>query len=311
VTHQEHRPEPEFLARLEDQLRQVFQRRERHGLNDRSRSESGRSLRAIGFTFAGLLMGAGCVPTTQHIEDASRTELLLQQAEANAIIAGRRADAYREQARSAEQSWEQGTSSFSEIYPTQAEVIDAELQQALAELDVAAIKAGGHTVSTDISASRVGGRDFFSERLQLELAANTRHAELLEPRIAFEQARVQAGLALPGSLDPLTIELAQLTATAERIHETLLLRQSFLDGDVDAAEAELRHRLILAEERRQNAEAQLETLRARNELTQQRVATGVAPSSDAVMSENEFQRAQVEAQLARIEAELITVELNR
>lgn len=311
MTHQEHHPDPEFVARLESQLTEEFQRRERLGLNDRPRHESRKGSRAAGFTLAGLLLGAGCVTTAQHIEDEGRTELLLRQAEANASIAERRANVYREQAERAEQRWEQGTLTFREIYPTQSEVIDAELQSSLAELDIAAIRAGGRPVREEISAPRVDGRDFFSERLQMELDANARHVALLEPRIEFEEARVRAGVALSGSIDPLTIDMAQLAASAEQIREALSLRQSFLDGDLDAEEAELRHRLLLATARRQYTEAKLDTLRAANELIQQRVATGVAPSSDGVVSENDVQRAEVEAQIAQMEVELIAAALGR
>jgi hypothetical protein len=311
MTNQEHLPDPEFVSRLEHQLAREFQRRERLGLNDRPQPESRREVRALGFTCVGLLLGAGCVTTAQHIEDASRTELLLRQAEANASIAEQRATVYREQAESDEQRWEQGTLSFREIYPTQSEVIDAELQHALADLDVAAINAGGGPVRDEISAPRVKGLDLFSERLQLELDANARHVALLEPRIEFEEARVQAGVTLPSSLEPLTMEMAQLAALATQIRETLSLRESFLNGDMDAGEAELRYRLILATGRRQFAEAQLDSLRAADERIQQRVAVGVAPSSDAVVSENDIQRAEVEAQIARMEVELIAAQLGQ
>ena len=311
MTHQEHQPEPEFVARLEHQLAQEFQRRERLGLNHYSQTKSRRSWRALGFTGIGLLLGAGCVTTAQHIEDASRAELLLRQAEANASIAQQRVVAYREQAESAELRWEQGTLSFREIYPTQYEVIDAELQHALAELDVAAINAGGDPVRDEISAPRVKGRDLFSGRLQLELDANARHVAILEPRIEFEETRVQAGVALPSSLEPLTAEMTQLAALATQIRETLSLRQSFLDGDLDAEEAELQYRLILATGRRQLAEAQLDSLRVADERIQQRVSAGIAPSSDAVVSENGIQRAEVEAQIARMEVDLITAQLGQ
>lgn len=309
MTHPELQPDPRFIVDLENRLTQEYRRRERLGPIDETSRDAGKWLRAAALTLAGLCLGAASVTLAQRLEDAGRLELLQRQAESSVRIAAERVDVNRRIAQTAAQQAEQGIAPMAAAYPAQVELIAAELQHALAERNLDEILTGGRAVRNEISAPRVGGRDFVSERLRLELDANRQLRSLLEPVLEFNEARVRVGLNPEGSRGPLEIERGQLAASADRLGETLALRQAFLAGEVSAEQAEISFRLLLAMTRRLTAEAQLNELRTANESIRRRYELGVITESDLYLSEREILQAEADVEMAAFEIELLTQEL--
>ena len=313
MTPTEQHPDPGFIARLEDRLTDDYRRLERIGSLDGRQPVLGRRLRSAAIALAGLLLGAACVTVAQRIEDSERLELLERQARTSVELAARRVEFERRALEDLETRWETGVAviaSSTVAYEARATLIEAEAGLALAELALEEIEAGAGPVGNEISAPRRGGRDFFSERLQIELEGNAERRAAVAQMIDFVEARVNAGVDAPRSLLPLTAERGRLEAEAERIRETLALRESFLDGDIDAAEAELGHRLLLARTRQSIAESSLADLRAENERLEGRLAAGVGTVDEVVASRRDLLAAEGDAEIARLEVELIELELD-
>jgi hypothetical protein len=309
MTQQEHHADPEFIARLEGQLTTEYRRLERLGDSHSWRSGLSRWLRAALYVLSGLLLGAASVTMGQRAEDAERLELLQRQASLQVSLAEREVELNRMVLDDV-----QGQVAAGRLVPTamlsaQAALVASEARLRLLNLDAEEINARRGPVQNEISAPRVDGRDFFSERLQLGLDVISARNPSLDEVIRLAEVRVQAGTAPSESLRPLTTERARLNAEAERIRETLALRQSFLNGDIDAVAAEQRHRLLLATTRRRSAESQLAELRTANTALQERYAAGIAPQTEVVAMQREILQAEAEVQMAEIEVQLIEREL--
>ena len=309
MTEKEHHPDPDFVARLEGQLTTEYRRLERLGDLHGWRPAFGRSVRAAIYILSGLLLGAASVTMAQRAQNAEELGLLQLQASTKVSLAEQEVELNRRVLDDITGQVAAGTMVPTALQSAQAALVGAEARLDLAELDVEEVNAGGGPVRNEITAPLIGGRDFFSERLQIGLDQVSARAPTLEEVIRLAEVRVQAGTADSESLRPLTMERARLAAEAEQMRGALALRQSFLDGSIDAAEAELRHRLLLARTRRQFAEAELAALRAANAKLQEGLAVGVVTQSAAVAMQRDLLQAEAEMQMAEIEVQLIVREL--
>lgn len=309
MTEASHQPDPEFVARLEGQLITEYRRLERLGEADRWRPGFGRLLRAAIFLVSGLFLGAASVTLAQRAEDADRLELLRLQAGTQVSLAAQEVEMNRQVVDDLSRQVAVGTIVPTALLSAQAALVAAEVRLALAELDVEEVDASGGPVRNEISAPLVDGRDFVSERLQLRLDPISVRGQSLGEFINLTEVRIRAGTTTSDSLRPLIMERDRLAAEADQIRQLLALRQTFLDGDMGAAEAENRHRLLLATTRLGFAESQLARLRTEGDRVQQRFAVGIAPQSEVVAMQRELFEAEAEVQMAEIEVRLIEQEL--
>ena len=311
MTQAEHHPDPDYVARLEGQLTTEYRRLERLGDSYRWRPTFGRWLRAAVYVLSGLLLGAASVTMAQRAGEADRIELLQRQAGLKVSLAERELELNQQVFDVVTAHVAAGTMTPSAMLSAQAALVESETRLTLASLDVEEIDASGGPVRNEISAPRVGGRDFFSERLQIELDMIAARGPALGEMINLTQARVRAGVTTSESIRSLTTESLLLAAEGELIRETLALRQSFLDGDMDAAEAEIRHRLLLATSRRQIAEAELADLRAESARVREAFEVGTVAEDVFVATQRDLLQAEADVQMAEVEVQLIEQELVR
>jgi hypothetical protein len=311
MTTQQHDPAPEFVARLESDLTTEYRRLDRLGGAGVRRIDVRNWLRAAAFAAAGVLLGTASLTMAQRLEGAETLELLQRQAAAVPRLAAQRVDVNRRMLESLRRDHEVGVVGDSMIAPATAAYVEAETARALAQLDVAEIAAAGRAARTEISAPRVRARDFVGERLRAELDSTARRAELLQPLVEYAETRVRAGLDQPRSLSPLTAERERLAAAADRLRESLALRQRFLDGDVSAEDAERMQQLLLATARRRVADIELAGLRAEGDALRQRYEVGLVSSTELYASTQQLFEAEAEAELAQLEIDLLRQELER
>ena len=177
--------------------------------------------------FAAVIVLLHAVPeaAAQDVEATDASELLTL-AETMASQAALNLDQTRQTLQRARQSYDSGTSTFADLSEVQLAFADAEMRLKIAQLDVAEIEAAGGPVRIDLAAPLVNGRDFLSERLQIEFDLIARRSAHVEGAIEITEAAVEAGVATPGSMSPLTIERSRLAVEAERIRTMLELRRN-------------------------------------------------------------------------------------
>jgi hypothetical protein len=311
MTNEEHDPDSGFVARLEGELTAHYRRLARLGAPESRRRDLGHWLRGAGWAAAGLLLGAASLTMAQRLDGAETRELLERQAETASRVAAQRVEVHRRLLEPLRRDQAAGLINESMLAPARAALAEAETALALAELDAAEVTAAGRAVRTEIFAPPVGERDFVAERLRIELDAVAERTALLAPVIESAETRVSAGVAAPRTLSPLMAERERLAAAADRLRESLALRQRFLDGDVAAEEAELTQRLLLATARLRGAETELADLRAENERIRQRYEAGLSSTTELYTAQQPLLQAEADAELAQLEIDLLVRELDR
>jgi hypothetical protein len=191
--------------------------------------------RAAGRIVAGMLLCAAPATMAQDVASPDRSAQLLTLAQSRASLAAQQVEVSRQAFQSSTQRYEVGVGTFSDVRQARLAVLEADSGLRFAELDVTAIETGGSPVRMEVSAPLIGGRDFVSERLQIEFDLVSGRAALLEDTIEFTEARVLAGVEVSDSIAPLNIERAHLAAEAERIRLGLAQRQAYLAGSNDSA----------------------------------------------------------------------------
>ena len=184
---------------------------------------------------AGAVLCAAPAAMAQDFAAPDRSAQLLTLAQSHASLASRQVELSRRALQSSVQRYEAGVGSFSDVRQARLAVLEADSGLKFAELDVRSIEAGGSPVRMDIAAPLIGGRDFVSERLQIEFDLVSGRATLLEETIEFTEARVLAGVEVSDSIAPLNVERARLAAEAERIRLDLAHRQAYLAGGGNSA----------------------------------------------------------------------------
>lgn len=260
---------------------------------------------------AGFLLGTAAATSAQEIRSADASAQLLVQARAIAALAAQNVDASRQAERISRVRYDAGTAAFTEWLESNLALIEAGADLNVAELDVEEIEIGGGPVRTEISAPLVAGRDYVSKRLQIELDTISAREATLAEGIRVIEAEVEAGVKSAADLRPLTMDRARLTSDAERVRETMALRQSFLIGDIDASEAEQRLRMLRATSRQQAADTALWILRAADGPLRERYAAGTASENELLGITREIQLVEAEALAARIEIVSIEQEISR
>lgn len=269
------------------------------------------SCRATILAFAGLLLCGGSATLAQDRSATDASEQRLELARSDASLAALQADASRQMFRESQVRYDAGVVSFNGFLRAHEAVADADARLKSAQLDVAEIAAGGGPIRTEISAPLVNGRDFVTERLQIEFESVALRSTNIEAFIKSAEAEVSAGVASSDSVRPLTVDRARLAAEAERIRETMALRRQFLDGAIDATAAELGLRLRQAIARRQVAEAEVAGLRVANDQMQAKFDAGTARSDEVSVVVTELRRAESDVRTAGTEIEMIERELTR
>lgn len=272
------------------------------------------SCRATALAAAGILLCATPATMAQEFPPSDATDaaaMRLSLAQSGASLAALQADASRQMFRQSQVRYQAGLASFPSFLQAQSALVEADVRLKYAELNVEEIEAGGGPVRTEISAPLVDGRDFVSERLQIEFDSFAVRSTNLEQIIEIAEAEIDAGVATPESIGPLTVDRARLAAEAERIRESLDLRQSFLDGVIDARTAELEFLLRSALARRQAAEAAVAHLREANSLLQVRFEAGTVGSDEVSALTTELLQAESAMLTARTEIDMIEQELAR
>ena len=190
MTHADHQPSPEFVSRLENDLGSEYRRLDRLGPIDHANGRFGKWIRTAAYTLAGLLVGATSVSMAQRIENAERIELVRSQVETSAKLAAESVELNRRALEAVVQAAEIGLTPTSAILSARSRLVEAEADLALAQLDIEELTASGRPVRADISSPRVNGRDFVTERLQIELdAASQREMHLAQLVEATEGSR--------------------------------------------------------------------------------------------------------------------------
>jgi hypothetical protein len=280
-----HEPTPEFLSHLEWQTRTTLSRRERFGRP--SRPTAGRRLRLLAVVALSVLCGAAGVKATGEVRDARTRDYFLRQADLRVELAAMQLRLLDERAHEVGVRFADGVVDEETLLTARHEVEMARLELRHLQLDREEIAARGREPLQSLSAPLVGGRDFVSERLAVEIARTEGVIRLIEDRTARRRALVERGLLRADEVRAESLDGIAARGQLEMIRSRLELRRRFLTGDLAAAEVE---RLAIIDDSRR----ELEILAPALDLARQRLARSAELREQGLIPADEVRHAELE-----------------
>jgi hypothetical protein len=298
-----HDPDPEFLDHLEWQVQRALRRRDRFARPTSTRTL--RTARTLALALVCTLSGAGLVVGAERIQESRRAELLLEQNRIELALADRQLDRAVQRLDRLEALFESGHLAEPGVWSARREALDAERRRRRLALEREEIAASGRAPDLALSAPLVGGRDFRSESLLLDLESARDETE--EARRRFERAETlfENGLTSPSERDRARVELKREELELARLQGRLELRAAHLRGELDARAVELADRIEAVEARRREARVELEALERLVEIARSRHDQGVIGPRERDELESELEARQADVELADLELELL------
>ena len=294
---EEHRPDPQFLSRLEWQLSTELRRQERFSQRNGGQSWTRRiPWKGIGLVGLSILVGwAGAIAAGHLQGDSWRKDLWMARSTIALELAQIRLEFTQEGVE------EEKESTLENYFIALGELLGDKHKVRMAKLDLEEVQASGDRPQSELVAPLVYGRDFVSERIQCEM-------QRIQEEIDRDHRYVEAVERERGEVDPfshLDEALQQRNEEIDKNRRLLTLRSAFLEGKMSPSEVEARSQLREAEERRNNLESQLQL--ATRQLIQVREALEEGRGSEINLKIAEFELKTIaaKARLAQSEVDLL------
>ncbi|MDH5706791.1 MAG: hypothetical protein OEZ45_12315, partial [Candidatus Aminicenantes bacterium] len=252
-------PDGQFLERLEWQLSSEYRR------TNRLKPSSGKIAvprRMVAITcMVGILMtGVAMIKAAEYIQDSWRKKIEIARAETEVKLKRAHLESTREMASRAEMRFSNGLVREEEYRVIQIAAKRAELDWNKSLLNLDEVKASGAAPRNELYAPEVGGRDFVSERLKIEIKEIELDLELFRSRVERLKQLVEKGLVQGDEFGLIQSEIAARKVTIDKIQKRLDLRKRFVAGEITAQEVEIKDRMTVAERNLHLAQSRVDSL---------------------------------------------------
>ena len=181
----------------------------------------------------------------------------------------------------------------------------AELDFKKSQLNLEEVKMSGEIPRNELYAPLVGGRDFVSERLELDKMEIELEIYLISRHLKRIKKLTEEGLIQDHELDQVMTVIANQEAHLDKIQQRLDLRSSFLEGEITAREVEIESRLTAAENHLHHAQSKVDSLEQQLTRFQALEARGAITRSENRQLEFALDAAQAELKLAVLEMDVL------
>ena len=298
-------PEAKFVDRLEWQLASEFRRRDQLK-PARGRIAVPRSFAALSLAAGVLLMGVAATKAADLIRDSWRKRIEIARLETEVKIKTAFLEFKKEWSAQMENKRALGIISNEETLTSKSASQEAAAELDRAILDLEEAKASGETPRNELYAPLIEGRDFVSERLEIEKKSYQFEMELRRERVEPAlRHRVELGLIPKSDLDDVLAWLSVDEAGIKDIENRLALRRRFLAGEISAGELEIQTRMSAAEKDLREAQSEIDTVGKGLEDLRAQEAVGLVPNGVVKAAQLELNAAQAKADLALQEIEIL------
>lgn len=302
-----HEPTPEFARYLEWQVTTALRRQQRFSPPSRRSPVGG--VRAVILVLVSILAGAAGVAAAGRIQEKQQKELLLTQQEGELRLAEMQLAVAEKAAKEAQQRVAVGLVQPQDLAAAEAELQRAALALQRIRVNLDEVRHSGRPVQDDVTSPLVDGQDFVKQRLELERQIAAVAAAAAEKQAREARRRHEVGLS--SALEQQEVEAALVRATADlkKTAASLELRDRFVAGKLDAAQAT--HDRLLAVTR-----IELESSSTALQLANERLARLQALAKVGTVEEIEVLKAQLELlsrkqDVERLRAQLAALEKER
>ena len=297
-------PDSRFVERLEWQLSSEYRRA------SRLRPSSGkivmpRGIVAVSLLAGVLLTGVAAMKAADYIKDSRQKKLEIARVETDVRLK----EAYLGFSR---ERWEKAKTQYSSGLIQEEEYLEAKRAEEIAlyhlkrsMLNLDEVRMSGEAPRDELSAPLVGGRDFVSERLMIEMNEAQLDRELLERRLERLEQLVKKGMIEGAEWEQIHAEIAARKVMMDKIQERLDLRSRFVAGENTAREVEILDRKALVERNLRLAQSRVDSLREQLKRLQMLESEGVVSPWESRELQLALTAAEAELQLASLELEVL------
>jgi multidrug resistance efflux pump len=295
-------PDNQFLERLEWQLSSEYRRASRLKPSSRKIAIPRRIVAAA--CMVGILMtGVAVIKAADYIQDSWRKKIEIARVETEVELKKVYLESIREMASEVKMRVANGLIREDEytLINLAAENAELDFQRSLLNLDE--VKVTGELPRNELSAPVRGGRDFVSERLEIEKKAVELELEQINIHLGRLTQLVEQNLARGDEMDRIQAETANRKMMIDKIQERLDLRTHFLNGEITAQEVEIEDRMTVAERNLHLAQSKVDSLKERLKRIE-------SLESERMINPMEIRQMQYALDAAQAELELATLEMD-
>jgi hypothetical protein len=256
-----------------------------------------------------MAFGAAGIAAAYQVQTGQRRVELILGLELRAEVARQRLKLSTDAQTNTERRLSLGHGNQEDMLEARAKTAEAEAQLKSLESQIEEVRITGREPSGEISAPIVKGRDFVSERLQIEMAVPQAVLEFERLRLRDLERSLSIGTGSPLEVEAARPRISEVDAGVEAFRKKLEIRQQFLARKIDAATAELRVLETEAEQRERALSPKIELARKESQNADARVRIGAASTMDQAeaamrLEELEMERAKANLDLARVRQQL-------
>jgi hypothetical protein len=297
-------PDTRFVERLEWQLASEYRRANR--LKPSSGKVAVPRLMVVVALLVGVLTtGVAVIKAAEYIKDSWRKSLEIARVGTEVQLKEAHLESTRELASRAE-----SLASLGLIREEESQVLKLGVEKAALDLDrsllnLDEVKASGVAPRDELYAPVVGGRDFVSERLKIQIKDVERDLELLGSRLGRSKQLVEVGAISGGDLDQIQAEIAARKAMIDETRKRIDLRKRYVAGEITAQEVEIGDRMAVAEKSMLQAQTKVDSLMKQLERSQAQEAVGMVSPRETSQLRYALDAAQAELKLAAVEVDVL------
>lgn len=297
-------PDSRFVERLEWQLASEYRR------TNCLKPSSGkvavpRRMVAVALLIGVLTTGVAVIKAAEYIKDSWRKGIEIARVGTEVQLKKAHLESTREMAARAETLASSGL-----IREEESQVLELGVEKAALDVDrsllnLDEVKASGVAPRDELYAPVLGGRDFVSERLKIQIKDVERELELLGSRLDRSKRLVEVGVASEGDLDLIQAEIAARKAMVDETQKRIDLRKRYVAGEVTAQEVEIGDRMAVAEKDLRQAQTRVDSLMKQLERSKAQEAVGMISPRETSRLRYALDAAQAELKLAALEVDVL------
>ncbi len=299
-----HEPDPQFLEKLEWRLESEGRRLRR--LNIRSeRALNWGNMKMMGIIALSIISGFFVSSTAAYIKDSSQRQLLLAKQEIRIRQIESQNKFLQQRHFGIKKRVDLGILPPGEDKVMGLNILQGEFALKKLNLDYEEIAISGRSPQDGLSAPRIGGRDFVTERLQLRRLELQEYAQYLEGKLEEIQRKVDTGVIDPYETETVKLNLKMAQLAMEGLDKKMHLRNRFNEGDVSAEQVNLLEMISEAEEKLESLEASIVHNQDRLAVIEKEFQIGLRATSDVLEAHSQLEAAKAEQQIVQIELQLL------
>lgn len=296
-------PDMEFVERLEWQLASELRRSRLK--RSAPRIAVPRAAVAAALLAGILLAGVAAIKAAELVQDSWRKKIEIARAETEVRLQEARLETERGQAALVHERYAVGLVSEGDDLLATTTQERSRLGLERSRLDLDEVRRSGAPPRDELYAPLVGGRDFVSERLQLERRGAELGLKVLAARAKQLEERQRLGLIAPGQARSAGSDIAARRTRIAEIGQRLDLRKRFLAAALSAVRVEIAGRLATAQANLAVARSKVEDLKERKARAETRRDLGVASPAEFEELADALGAAEAELKLAALEVGIL------